>query len=55
MGLSAIVAPESFYVLGTSGPLKDGERSRAVAWGAHLASLVRPVFETMDSLERSRL
>jgi hypothetical protein len=54
IGLPAIVAPESFYVLGTSGPLKDGERSRAVSWGAHLASLVRPVFETVGSLERSR-
>ena len=54
IGLLVIVAPESFYVLGTSGPLKDGERSRAVSWGAHLASLVRPAFETADSLERTR-
>jgi hypothetical protein len=54
MGLAVIVVPESFYVLGVSGPLKDGERARAVAWGAHLASLVRPVFETVNPLEQVR-
>ena len=42
-GVSVVVEPETFYVVGTSGPLKDGERDRAHVWGAALASLVAPV------------
>lgn len=36
-GLRA-VARESFYVEGTKGPLSDGERDRATAWGRSLAA-----------------
>ena len=42
-GMSVIVEPATFYVGGTPGPLKDGERDRAHDWGAGLASLVAPV------------
>ena len=42
-GLSVVVEPETFYVLGTPGPLDDGERDRARLWGAALRSLVAPV------------
>lgn len=36
-----IVAAESFLVSGMDGPLVDGERDRAVAWGRYLAAQVR--------------
>ena len=42
-GMSVIVEPATFYVGGTPGPLKDGERDRAHRWGVSLASLVAPV------------
>lgn len=43
-GYALLTRPESFYVLGTPGPLLDGEIQRAEAWGAQLAeSLVRVV------------
>ena len=42
-GLSVIVEPETFYVGGTPGPLMEGERDRAHAWGAELAARVAPV------------
>jgi hypothetical protein len=42
-GVSVVVEPQTFYVLGTPGPLKEGERDRAHVWGARLASLVTPV------------
>jgi hypothetical protein len=35
-----VVATESFLVRGTGGPLMDGERERAVAWGRELAANV---------------
>jgi flavodoxin I len=31
-GADVLVPPEGFYVEGTEGPLKDGERERAAAW-----------------------
>lgn len=45
MGAPVIVPPRDFFVLGTSGPLRSGERDRAHLWGARLATLVRPVLE----------
>lgn len=36
-GARVIAPPRSFYVTGTQGPLDDGERDRARAWGAALA------------------
>lgn len=30
-------APEGFYVLGSEGPLRDGELERATAWGRRIA------------------
>jgi Flavodoxin len=41
LGYAAACPPESFYVEDVSGPLADGERERARAWGAHLADLRR--------------
>ena len=35
-GLHHVVAPETFYVTGTTGDLVDGELSRAKEWGARL-------------------
>jgi hypothetical protein len=37
-----ILGAESFFVRTTGGPLADGERERAVAWGSELASSVKP-------------
>lgn len=31
-GGSQVVSPEGFYVIGTKGPLKEGELERAAAW-----------------------
>ena len=39
LGYRPVCPPESFYVDDVSGPLADGERDRARAWGAHLADL----------------
>jgi flavodoxin len=36
-GFRLILPPESFFVLRTEGPLRDGEEDRARAWGAELA------------------
>ena len=37
-GAVVLVPPESFFVQGTKGPLKEGELERARRWGAGLAS-----------------
>jgi hypothetical protein len=39
-GHRLVVAPESFLVTGTPGPLVDGELDRARAWGTRLAGAV---------------
>lgn len=36
-GYRLVLPPESFFVLHTEGPLRDGEVDRARAWGAELA------------------
>jgi hypothetical protein len=36
-GYRLVAPPESFFVVGTRGPLEDGEEERARAWGAALA------------------
>jgi hypothetical protein len=41
LGYRTACKPESFYVADVSGPLVEGERGRARAWGAHLADLCR--------------
>lgn len=38
----SIIGTESFFVQTTGGPLADGERERAVAWGRELATRARP-------------
>ena len=38
----AMIGTESFFVKNTGGPLADGERERAVAWGRELAAKVKP-------------
>ena len=35
-GFELVAEPESFFVLGTEGPLKDGELERAAEWGVAL-------------------
>ena len=35
---SRVVSPQGFFVEGKEGPIKDGELSRAIAWGRHLAA-----------------
>jgi flavodoxin I len=35
-GANLVAEPEGFLVLGTKGPLKEGELERAVAWGKKL-------------------
>jgi hypothetical protein len=37
-----VVGTESFFVQTTGGPLADGERERAVAWGRALATSLQP-------------
>jgi hypothetical protein len=39
-GFEHVERGETFWVQGTDGPLKDGERERARAWGAELAARV---------------
>jgi flavodoxin len=39
-GGAQVIAPEGFYVLGTEGPLKDGELERAAAWAHQIAEAV---------------
>ena len=44
LGLRPVVAPVSFYVMGTPGPLVEGEMERAERWGVQVASaLAAPV------------
>jgi hypothetical protein len=38
----SVIAVQSFFVQTTGGPLADGERARAVAWGRDLAVRVKP-------------
>lgn len=40
-GYQAVASPERFKVLGTYGPLKDGEIDRAREWGAAIANAAR--------------
>lgn len=40
-GATLVLPPESFWVVGTPGPLQDGELDRARQWGARLAAAVR--------------
>lgn len=40
LGFRAASRPESFWVLGSEGPLDDGETARAREWGALLAEAV---------------
>jgi hypothetical protein len=37
LGFRSLAAPQSFFVSGTSGPLRGGELERAREWGARLA------------------
>ena len=39
-GFDVSTGPETFWVLGVKGPLRDGELERARSWGAELLSLV---------------
>ncbi len=39
----SVVGVQSFFVQGTGGPLADGERDRAVAWGRELAAKLKTV------------
>jgi hypothetical protein len=41
-GYRVVLRPEGFHVLGTSGPVADGELERAAAWGAQVRREVRP-------------
>jgi len=38
LGFKAAVGPESFYVVGATGPLADGEEERARQWGFELGA-----------------
>jgi hypothetical protein len=40
-GITTVVSPTSFYVIGIDGPLKEHERNRARRWGAALAHLIQ--------------
>jgi hypothetical protein len=42
-GFELVAKPESFFVLGTEGPLKDGELDRAAAWAESLREQVEDV------------
>jgi hypothetical protein len=39
LGYELVAPPESFFVLDSEGPLKDGEMERARAWGASLIGI----------------
>jgi Flavodoxin len=45
-----IIGTQSFFVETTGGPLADGERQRAVAWGRGLAAQVKPTI----AIDRAR-
>jgi hypothetical protein len=36
-GAALLAAPEGFFVLGTEGPLKEGELERAACWAREVA------------------
>jgi flavodoxin I len=36
-GANLVAEPEGFFVLGTKGPLKEGELERAAAWGKRIS------------------
>ena len=42
-GFELVAEPESFFVLGTEGPLKDGELERAAEWAVALSDQVQDV------------
>lgn len=42
-GFELVAEPESFFVLGTEGPLKDGELERAAEWAVALRDQVQDV------------
>src|SRR3954452_11645856 len=42
-GFELVVEPESFFVLGTEGPLQDGELERAAEWAVALREQVQDV------------
>jgi hypothetical protein len=42
-GFQLVAEPESFFVLGTEGPLKDGELERAAEWAVALRDQVQDV------------
>ena len=42
----SIIGTESFFVQTGGGPLADGERERAAAWGRELAAKVQPTIAT---------
>jgi flavodoxin-like protein len=44
-----IVGSQSFLVAGMDGPLVEGERERAVAWGRYLAAQVSTAVETSNA------
>jgi hypothetical protein len=39
-GFTVVDRPQSFFVVGTPGPLRDGEVEHARLWGAHLAAVL---------------
>ncbi len=39
-GGTLVVPPEGFFVKGTEGPLKEGERERAVEWGKAIGKAI---------------
>jgi hypothetical protein len=41
LGLATVIAPKTFYVEGTQGPLIDGESDSALEWGRALAGACR--------------
>ncbi len=41
-GYDIIAPPESFFVLDSEGPLREGELDRARAWGVSIGSVVSP-------------
>jgi hypothetical protein len=42
----SVVGTESFFVQGGGGPLADGERDRAAAWGRELVANLQPTMAT---------
>jgi hypothetical protein len=39
-GITLLIPPESFFVVGTEGPLCDGELERAAAWARMLCTRI---------------